>query len=79
MPHFDDYLTTLTAELRAHGVTKWDVERNHRHPRLYFWHKGRRMFYVMPSTAGDRRGHLNALSNLRRMMGVKRMVRKRYV
>jgi len=69
------YLPALIAELRAHGITETWVDRAHPHPRLYWRHDGCRRFYVVPSTPGDRRGVDNALSDLRRVLGVKRITR----
>lgn len=68
------HLEALTAELRRHGVTEWTVDTSHPHPRLYFTWQGRRRFVVYPSSTSDaRRGAVNAVTTLRRLLGVRRI------
>lgn len=74
----DCYDEALIAEIRAHGVKTWRIDKAGRaHPRLMFEFAGRPLMYVMPNTPSDKHGVLNALSDLRRLMGVKRIIRKK--
>lgn len=71
-----EILEALTTELQAHGVTEWRVTRRSKHPAIEFsWHDGT-LRYVYAGTSSDRRSADNAVSDLRRMMGVKRVVVK---
>ncbi len=70
------YEQTLISELATHGVTDWWIDRDHPHPQLHFVWQSRPLMYVMSSTPSDRRAHLNAVSDLRRLMGVRRVVHK---
>ena len=66
----------LIAELFAHGITNYRVDDTGNHNRLYYRANGRERFFVFPSTPGDRKGRLNSVADLRRQLGVKRIVRK---
>ena len=66
----------LIAELFQHGITEYRVDDSGNHNRLYYRVNGRERFFVFPSTPGDRKGQLNSLCDLRRALGVKRIVRK---
>jgi len=72
----DPYLSALVRELKSHGVTQYEVKKGRKHRRLIFTFQGREMFYVMPSTSSDFRAPLNAQSDLRRLMGVERVITK---
>lgn len=71
-----DYGELLVEEIRSHGVVSWEIDRHHKHPQLHFDWNGAPLMFVFPSTPSDSRGHLNALSDIRRLMGVRRLVRK---
>lgn len=66
---------TLTAEIEAHGGEVLRVEIT-KHQRIVFMWQGREMFYVASVTTSDWRAAENALTDLRRQMGVKRLVHK---
>jgi hypothetical protein len=70
------YIAALTAVIKAHGGTNYAVEHGGKHPRLVFWPEGQRLTYVFPATPSDHRGIHNALSNLHRLMGVRRQLHK---
>lgn len=72
----ENYADILTDELSAHGVKRWEVEVNHKHPQLHFEWNGKEMMFVFPNTPSDRRGRLNALTDLRKIMGVRRVIHK---
>lgn len=72
----EDYATLLLPELATHSATDVRVERDHKHPQIGFVHAGRKLIYVIPSTPSDRRGALNALSDLRNLLGVRRIIHK---
>lgn len=77
MAPMPDYAAPLLAELRAHGVTDAAIHRPRRgHPQIRFTWQGRRMFFVFAGTPSDARGQDNALSDLRRLLGVKRIIHK---
>lgn len=63
-----NYVDVLRRDLDAHGITEWSIDRTHRHPRLMFTVNGQRKILVFPNTPSDRRGHLNARADLRRML-----------
>jgi len=70
------YVAALIEELEAHGATDISVDTNHPHPRIIFCHNGVSRFYVTGASPSDRRGLDNALASLRRMIGVRKLVRK---
>jgi hypothetical protein len=70
------YLTALMAELHIQGATDVVVDPSHPHPRVCFTWNGAKRFYVTGATPSDRRGLCNALTSLRRFLGVRRVVRK---
>ena len=64
-------------ELEAHGATEIGVDWSHPHPRVCFRWRGAKMFYVTSASPSDGvRGRENALTSLRRMLGVKRIIKK---
>lgn len=72
------YEALLIEELQAHGVTEWTVEHRGKYPQLRFDWKGRRLicpFAISPSDSAH--GAANALSCLRKLMGVKRIPEKK--
>lgn len=73
----NEYVAALTEELRTHGVHEWFVDETGKHNKLRFRWNDRSMMYVFPKTPSDsKRGVLNALSDLRRSLGVRRVIRK---
>lgn len=72
------YIEALERELGLHGVTSWAVKPSRRgHPRLCFeWH-GRSVRFAFPGTPSDNKGSglENCLSELRRVMQVKRVTK----
>lgn len=73
---YQEYVDVLARELSAQGVVDWDVDDGHNHPRLVFRWNGAVIKFVMPGTPSDRFGIQNAVSQLRQMMGVKRIIHK---
>ncbi len=73
-----EYAAELLDELQRHGICDAFVEQHSAHPRIRFTHNGRPMFFVFPSSPSDMRGRGldNALSDLRRLIGVKKIVHK---
>lgn len=71
-----DPVEIITKELQLHGVTEWRVDRHSNHPKVLFTFNGKPMMYVAPSSPSDRLGWRNALTSLRKMMGVKRLITK---
>jgi hypothetical protein len=65
------YLAVLTRELATFGVDRWHIDRSHHHPRLIFEWDGREISYVMAGSSSDWRSMRNAVSSLRRVMGVR--------
>lgn len=64
----------LIAEALSHGATEVRVTVGRKHRRLRFSFRGETKFYVFPGSTGDgMRAVHNALSDLRRLMGVKRV------
>jgi hypothetical protein len=68
------YITVLAQELARHGISRWHVDRRHRHPRLVFEWQGRPMFFVMAGTASDWRSVRNHRADLRRLLNAGSMV-----
>lgn len=71
-----DYTRAVLAELATHGVTEYDIEDGRKHRKLRFIFGGKPILYVMPKSPSDWRASLNAVSDLRRIMGVDRLVVK---
>jgi hypothetical protein len=57
----------LLGFLRSAGADHIRVEYGTKHPRAYYRWQGRERFYVVPGSPGDRRGHHNAISRLKRI------------
>lgn len=67
----NDDLAAVTGYLREIGAADIRMESGGKHPRLVFLWEGRERFFVRPSTPGDTmRGHKNAISELRHMLGL---------
>lgn len=66
-----DMVKTLRDEIERIGGEFVKTTHGGKHPRLYFRHDGKERFYVYPSSSSDRRAVLNAVSDIRRMCGVR--------
>jgi len=72
MPY--DAVETVTRELEVHGVTEWTVEQG-KHPKIRFVFNGQSLMFVVPASPSDAyHGPDNSLTDLRRLMGVKRVI-----
>lgn len=70
-----EYVDALVSELRSHGVSDWSVDWAHNHPRLSFAWEGGVITHTMPGSPSDRfSGIERSVSDLRRRMGVKRVI-----
>ena len=67
----------LVAEIRAYSVTEYEIERHGSHRALLFTYDGRPVRLVYGTNPSDRHHLLNAISDLRRAMGVRRIIVKR--
>lgn len=73
------YIAAITAELARGGITKHEIQYRGSHPRIIFQHDGRERFYVFPNSPSDnRRGILNAVADIRKMIGLKATKRKNH-
>jgi len=71
-----DPIEVVTTELQAHGVTEWTIDRSNNHPKIRFEFNGNQIMFVVPSSPSDRHGWQNSLTDLRKRMGVRRLVTK---
>lgn len=69
--------TALINEIHLHGVSQYDIEPHGSHRTLRFTFNGNKVMLVFGTNPSDRHHLQNALSDLRRAMGVKRIVTKR--
>lgn len=67
----------VIAEARRHGATDFRTEHGASHIKVRFVFQGRPILFVASHTSSDRRAGLAALTTLRRMMGVKKIVRRK--
>lgn len=72
----DSYAPYLVEELKIHGVKDWEIDGNGKHNKLRFRWNDRLYMHVFPKTPSDWHGVKNSLSDLRRQMGVRRIIRK---
>lgn len=72
----DGYLAHLLEEIKSHGVTDWFLDESGKHNKLRFDWNGGKIMHVFPKTPSDQRGVLNSVSDLRRQMNVRRVIRK---
>lgn len=72
----DSYLPRLVEELKAHGVTTWEVDDQGRHYKLRFEWNGVKLMHIFPRSPSDHRGMENSLSDLRKTLGVRRIIQK---
>ena len=70
------YADALIAEAKLHGVKEVAVENRRSHLCLRFWFGGREIMFVFAASPSDHRGIHNSLSDLRRVMGVRRLIKK---
>jgi hypothetical protein len=71
-----EHAERLVAELESHGIGEHWLEAGGKHNRLYWRRDGRTRFFVFPTSPGDVRGIRNSLSDLRKELGVKRVIRR---
>lgn len=62
----------LFAVLEQAGVTDYRVEQGRKHRKLRFVHDGRERLYVFSTSPSDRRSTVNAVTDLRAILGVRR-------
>ena len=65
----------VTAELDRHGIP-WTYEHRGKHGAILFDVSGRERFYIVPGTPSDGRAPMNAVSQVRRMLGLSGRRRK---
>lgn len=70
------HVEPLVSELEAHGVTDHWIDDTGRHLRLYYVHAARQRFYIVPKSPSDRRWEYNALSDLRRDLGGRKIAKR---
>src|ERR1700761_2559247 len=73
-----DPVAIVLKELHAHGVADKDIEvdRSTNHPKIRFTFDGKPLLHVVPGSPSDVRGWHRSLTDLRRTMGVGRIVIK---
>ena len=72
-----DHVQAIRDELESHGAVWLGIEHGGKHDKCRFRWNGVEQFYVVPISLSDnRRGTLNAVTELRRILGVKRAVKK---
>lgn len=62
--------------LLENGIEKWDITAAGKHNKYRFQWKGREHIFMCACTPSDRRAWMNAITDLRHILGVKRKVRK---
>jgi hypothetical protein len=67
----------LINEIRLYGVAEYRIEQHGSHRTLLFTFRDRPVRLVFGTNPSDRHHKMNALSDLRRAMGVKRLITKR--
>lgn len=65
-----EFRDALLREINRHGVTRYEVKKRGKHPKLVFEFNGRRISITYPSSPSEQRGLKNAISALRHRMGV---------
>jgi len=66
----NEYADALIAELARAGITEHTIEQGGKHPRLIYHQDGKRRMYVFPASPSDRRGLINAVTDIRRHLGI---------
>lgn len=72
-----EYESALVAELARHGVTDYEVVSGRKHKKLLFTFQGRDIVFAFSSTPSDVRSLRNTLTDLRKLMGVKRVAARK--
>lgn len=67
----DDYTHRIARFLELHSIA-YHFEDRSKHRSVVIAHGGRRFFYTFPASGSDWRGPRQAVSDLRRMLGVNR-------
>lgn len=76
MPNTNPTARTVIAELESLGATVLGFEHGGKHDRVYYRWRGREQFYVLSSSSSDWRAPRKAKSGLRRILGVRPVVRR---
>jgi hypothetical protein len=71
-----DYEEAFRRELWSHGVDDFVFEYGSQHSALVFEWRGRSVHFRFPGSGSDRRGIQNALTELRQVMRVRKVVKK---
>jgi hypothetical protein len=66
----DDYVTKIGHLLDAYGID-YQFKHRGRHPAVVVMHDGHARTYFFPSSGSDWRGPERAVSDLRRMLGLR--------
>lgn len=67
------YAKEIIAELDRHGIPA-RYEHASKHARIYFERGGKEQFYVIPASPSDSaRGLLNAMADIRRLAGIRKV------
>lgn len=72
----NDCLNALLTELNHQGITDFAVEHGGKHWKVRIVHGGRLYRAVCPVSSSDWRAPRNAVSDLRRSLGLERVIRK---
>ena len=72
----NELLGSLIDELARFGVTQWMVDQRGKHPKLRFSFAGRDISIVYPCSSSDHRARDNAVSQLRRVVGIRKIPTK---
>ena len=67
----------VMGELKKAGATDVHMTKRRVHNRVYYTHNSETRFYVVPSTVSDRRAKLNAVAEIRRILGVTPVTRNK--
>ena len=71
-----DYESAFRSELLSHGVERVRFAYGRRHSALSFEWQGRTVTFRFPGSGSDHRGIANAICDLRKLLGVKRVSNK---
>src|SRR5579864_446203 len=67
---YNEHYKQCTEFLNRYGIGDVELQHNGPHQRLIFTHNGRAKSFVIPATPSDHRGAMNAVSELRRYLGL---------
>jgi len=76
MTTYREHGQALIAELESHGIRDAWIDLDGKHARVRFALKGQNRFFVFPKSSSDRRGLQNSLTDLRKLIGVRRPTKK---